>query len=99
VVIALFLVEKVPLNCTSAIKSLLHASVNGLSTIVQKVSVHCIFPTRRTRLNFCLSLFFFLVFFCSIVEKMYATRAKSVVAVDVYTSCAIIIHFLHSLYK
>jgi hypothetical protein len=36
---ALFLVEKVPLNCSSAIKSLLHASVNSLSTIVQKVSV------------------------------------------------------------
>jgi hypothetical protein len=35
--------EKVPLNCTSAIKSLLHASLNSLSTIVQKVSVYCIF--------------------------------------------------------
>jgi hypothetical protein len=34
----MFSVEKVPLNCTSAIKSLLHASVNSLSTILQKVS-------------------------------------------------------------
>jgi hypothetical protein len=38
----LFSVQKVPLNCTSAIKSLLHASVNSLSMIVQKVSVHYI---------------------------------------------------------
>jgi hypothetical protein len=83
VFITLFLVEKVPLNCTSAIKSLLHASVSSLSTIVQKVSVYCIFHTRRTGLNCCLSLFFS-VFFCSIVEKMlYATRAKSVIALDV----------------
>jgi hypothetical protein len=92
----LFLVEKVPLNCTSAIKSLLHASVNSLSTIVQ--NVHCIFHTRRT---------FFLSFCCPIVEKMlYATRAKSVIALDVlshspaalgtiFTSRATIIHFLH----
>jgi hypothetical protein len=58
VFIALFLVENVPLNCTSAIKSLLHASVSSLSTIVQKVSVYCIFHTRRTGLNCCLSLFF-----------------------------------------
>jgi hypothetical protein len=80
VLISLFLVEKVPLNCTSAIKSLLHASVNSLSTIVQNVSVHCIFHTRRTGLNCCLSLFFF----CSIEEKMlYATLAKRVIALDV----------------
>jgi hypothetical protein len=46
---------KSALNCTSAIKSLLHASVNSLSTIVQKVSVYCIF---HTGLNCCLSLFF-----------------------------------------
>jgi hypothetical protein len=78
-----FLVEKVPLNCTSAIKSLLHASVNSLSTIVQKVSVHCIFHTRRTGLNCYLSLFFSR-FFCSIVEKkLYATRTRSVIALDV----------------
>jgi hypothetical protein len=107
---ALFLVEKVPLNCTSAIESLLHASVNSLSTIVQKVSVYCIFHTRFTGLNCCLSLFFF-CFFCSIVEKMlYATRVKSDIALDVlshspaalgtiFTSRAIIIHFLHLLHK
>jgi hypothetical protein len=50
VFISLFLVEKVPLNCTSAVKSLLH-----LSMIAQKVSVYCIFHTRRTGLNCCLS--------------------------------------------
>jgi hypothetical protein len=82
VFIALFLVEKVPLNCTNAIKSLLHVSVNSLSTIVQKVSVYCIFHTRRTGLNCCLWLLFS-NFFCSMVEKMlYATRAKSVIELD-----------------
>jgi hypothetical protein len=104
------IVQKVPLNCTSAIKFLLHASVNSLSTIVQKVSVYRIFHTRRTGLNCCLSLFFF-SFFCSIVENLlYATRAKSVISLDVlshlpaalgtiFTSRAIIIHFLHLLHK
>jgi hypothetical protein len=96
VFIALFIVEKVPLNCT-------HLST--VSTIVQKVSVYCIFHTRRTGLNCCLSLFF------SIAEKMlYPTRAKSVLALDVlshspaalvtiFSSRAIIIHFLHLLHK
>jgi hypothetical protein len=53
----------------------------------------------------------FFLFFCSIVEKMlYATRAKSVIALDVlcrspaalgtiFTSRAIITHFLHLLHK
>jgi hypothetical protein len=66
VFIALFLVKKVPLNCTSAIKSLLHASVNSLSTIVQKVSIYCIFHTGRTGLLFIVVFF---SFFCSIVEN------------------------------
>jgi hypothetical protein len=80
---ALFLVEKVPLNCTSARKFLLHASVNSLSTIVQKVSVcilHFSHTTHRTELLF---IVFFFSFFCSIVEKMYATPTKSVIALDV----------------
>jgi hypothetical protein len=105
VFIALFLVKKVPLNCTSAIKSLLHASLNSLSTIVLIAFLH---TTHRTELLFVVVFF---SFFCSIVEKiLYATRAKSVIALDVlsyssaalgtiFTSRAIIIHFLHLLHK
>jgi hypothetical protein len=64
--------------------------------------------THRTELLFIVVFF---SFFCSIVEKMlYATRAKSVIALDVlshspaalgtiFTSRAIIIHFLHLLHK
>jgi hypothetical protein len=57
VFIALFLVEKVPLNYTCAIKSLLHASVNSLSTIVQKV--HFSHTTHRTELLFIVGFFSF----------------------------------------
>jgi hypothetical protein len=98
VFIALFLVEKVPLNCTSAIKSLLHAFVNSLSAIVKKSEclLHFSHTTHRTELLFIVVFF---SFFCSIVEKMlYATLAKSVIALDVLLR-SIIIHFLHLLHK
>jgi hypothetical protein len=70
--------------------------------------LHFSHTTHRTELLFIVVFF---SFFCSIVEKMlYATRAKSVIALDVlshspaalgtiFTSRAIIIHFLHLLHK
>jgi hypothetical protein len=77
-------VEKVPLNCTSAIKSLLHASVNSLSTIVQKMSVYILHFSHTTHRTELLFIVVFFSFFCSIVEKMFnATPTKCVIALDV----------------
>jgi hypothetical protein len=99
VLIALFLVEKLPLNCISAIKTLLHASVNGLSTIVQKVSVYCIFHTRRTGLNCCLLLFFSRFFVRSLKKSCMQHVPAPAALGTIFTSRAIIIHFLHLLHK
>jgi hypothetical protein len=92
VFIALFLVEKVPLNCISAIKSLLQQSV------YDRAKSECLLnfshTTHRTDLLFIVVFF---SFFCSIVEKMlYATHAKTVIAFDVCpTRLRLLLQFSH----
>jgi hypothetical protein len=94
--------QKVSVHCivfSGKSASLLHASVNSSSTIVQKECLlHFSYTTHRTELLF---IVVFVSFLCSIVEKMlYATRAKSVMALaTIFTSRAIIIRFLHLLHK
>jgi hypothetical protein len=100
---------KVPLNCTSAIVFIARICQQPVYDCTKsEYLLHFSHTMHRTELLFIVVFFWF---FCSIVGKMlYATRVKSDIALDVlshspaalgtiFTSRAIIIHFLHLLHK